>query len=281
MSKRPFNINGNVYFHVFVCLLVIVNILLQVDGYCWLPGRNPSFVAGPTVTQINLAKVQVSWRDIIKSKECVDQFLVKFWKKGSPSNYKQSDLVGTSIDAIVLTGIIPKVEYVYQVIAREDKLVGIDYNRSPTTKFTTSRKTVKKVEIEKNLTSLNVVSVDSHKAQEKYNPATNVIESNQIDFTSQRNGIQGIILQERGPSSTVRDFKRNYDEDDFHVVFILALIALGMFTLIIIVGVLHNCIKRLKHTRSSVSESDDSTSVQIYSPSAPKDTLSYPEVVHV
>ena len=100
-------------------------------------------------------------------------------------------------------------------------------------------------------------------------------------FTSQRNEIHGIILQERGPSSTVRDFKRNYDEDEFHVIFILALIALGMFTLIIIVGVLHNCIKRLKHRSSHVSESDDSTSVQIYSPSAPKETLSYPEVVQV
>ena len=36
-------------------------------------------------------------------------------------------------------GQAPPEKFNYQGIAREDKLMGIDYNRSPTTKYTTSR----------------------------------------------------------------------------------------------------------------------------------------------
>ena len=261
MSQSPFIINSDILFRLSLNLILILNILLPVNGYCWLPGRNPGFVAGPTITQINLAKVQVSWRDIVKSKECVDQFLVKYWKKGRPSNYKQSDLVGTSIDAVVLTGIIPKVEYVYQVIAREDKLVGIDYNRSPTTKFTTSRKHTPIVAVPKNEDSLNVVNVDSHKASEKYNPAINVIENTQLEISPPTNKIHGSINDQSDPLSFGRDYRRNYGEENFSVILILALVAAVMFGLIIIVGVIYNGLKRHNWSNASKSEADDSISI--------------------
>ena len=257
MSQRPFNRECTLLFHFSIRLFVIFNILLDVNGYCWLPGRNPSFVAGPTITQLNLAKVQVSWKGIVRSKECVDQFLVKYWKKGSPSNYKQSDLVGTSIDAVVLTGIIPKVEYAYQVIAREDKLVGIDYNRSPTTKFATSQKHVADFDIFKNVSSLNVVTVDSHKANDKYNPGMNIIGSNQNDITSPKSEINTGIIAQQYPVSSITEFKRNLEEENSNVIFILALVALAMFALIIIVGVSYNCIKRLYKRNHSEPTSEE------------------------
>ena len=258
MSQRLFKSNAPLLFHFLMRLFVIFNILLNVNGYCWLPGRNPSFVAGPTITQINLAKVQVSWKGIVRSKECVDQFLVKYWKDGQPSNYKQSDLVGTSINAVVLTGIIPKVEYAYQVIAREDKLVGIDYNRSPTTKFATSQKHVQNFDIYKNATSLNVVSVGSHKANDKYNPGINVIEGNQNDITSSKSKTDSGIIAQKYPASSIADFKRSFGEENSNVIFILALVALAMFALIIIVGVTYNCIKRLYKRNQTETDSDDS-----------------------
>ena len=256
MSQRLFSSNSILFFHFSIRLFVIFNILLSVNGYCWLPGRNPSFVAGPTITQINLAKVQVSWKGIVRSKECVDQFLVKYWKKGNPSNYKQSDLVGTSINAVVLTGIIPKVEYAYQVIAREDKLVGIDYNRSPTTKFSTSQKHVKIFDIYKNTTSLNVVSVGSHKANDKYNPGINVIEGNQNDITSSKSKIDSGTIAQKHPVSSITDFKRRFEEENSNVILILALVALAMFALIIIVGVTYNCLKRLYKRNETEIDSD-------------------------
>ena len=258
MTQRLFNSNNTLLFHFLMRLFVISNILLNVNGYCWLPGRNPSFVAGPTITQINLAKVQVSWKGIVRSKECVDQFLVKYWKDGQPSNYQQSDLVGTSINAVVLTGIIPKVEYAYQVIAREDKLVGIDYNRSPITKFATSQKYVQNFDIYKNATSLNVVSVGSHKANDKYNPGINVIEGNQNDITSSKSKTESGIIAQKYPISTIADFKRSFEVENSNVIFILALVALAMFVLIIIVGVTYNCIKRLYKRNQTETDSDDS-----------------------
>ena len=258
MPQRPININSAMYFHISAALFFLSNIFLNVNGYCWLPGRNPDFVAGPTVTQINLAKVQVSWRGIVKSKECVDQFLVKYWKKGKPSDYKQSDLVGTSIDAVVLTGIIPKREYVYQVIAREDKLVGIDYNRSPTTKFTTSLKHVQKVDSSKNVTFLNVVNVDSHKAHDKYNPGITIIQNNTIDRASPKIENENVIFDQKYSTSSISDFKKNFEEENSNVIFMLAIVGLGMFGLIIIVGVSYNCIKRLCKRNDLESESDNS-----------------------
>jgi len=59
--------------------------------------------------------------------------------KNNPQGYVLSDLINTDIFAIDLK-ITPKVQYVFQVIAREDKgsFAGIDYNKSKQTEFKTS-----------------------------------------------------------------------------------------------------------------------------------------------
>ena len=42
-------------------------------GYCWQAGWNPSFAGPPTVRQISVDRVRVSWEGAIKNRECADQ----------------------------------------------------------------------------------------------------------------------------------------------------------------------------------------------------------------
>lgn len=64
------------------------------------------------------------------------QFLVKFWMRRFPGDYKQTAFLPTTAfhaDIAVTPGVV----YVFQVIAREDKgvVLGVDYNRSPKAMF--------------------------------------------------------------------------------------------------------------------------------------------------
>ena len=136
-------------------------------GYCWQGGRNPSFQSAPKVTQMSITKVQVSWKGIVSSQECADQFVVKYWKKGSEQKWKMSEKVSTEIDGVILKGIVPRVEYSFQAVAVEDKgILGIDYNRSPVVKFATSR-LESKTKKSRDENNLNIVSVKSREKTEK------------------------------------------------------------------------------------------------------------------
>ena len=42
----------------------------------------------PTVHQVKIDKVRVSWKDIVKNRECADQFLVKYWPRNQPMQYQ-------------------------------------------------------------------------------------------------------------------------------------------------------------------------------------------------
>ena len=130
---------GNVH-HLLICLLLVLQILIQhTNAYCWQSGWNPSFTKEPHVSQISITKVRVSWEGIVSKRECADSFLVKYWRETNPSNYELTDPV--NIDQSFLDiKVQPKVGYLFQVIAREDKgmILGVDYNKSKTTKWRTS-----------------------------------------------------------------------------------------------------------------------------------------------
>ena len=126
--------------HIWVLIFAVLLRAAGIDSYCWQPGWNPKFIGPPKVRQIDLRTVQVSWQGLVAKIECADQFLVKYWQKNDPQNYVLSPLVPTSQFSIVLE-VVPKVEYTFQAIAREDKgsVAGIEYNRSPDVDFKTSR----------------------------------------------------------------------------------------------------------------------------------------------
>ena len=156
---------GSKTFFVTNYILCISHFIGLVNGWCSGIGSNPGFHSAPTVSQISLTSVQISWKDIVTSRGCADQFVVKYWKGGSPSNYEMSDKVNQDVDAIILKGIIPKIEFTYQAIAVETKSLGrIDYNYSPLTRFTTSTYTKNEKSNEDNL---NVLSVGSNEKKER------------------------------------------------------------------------------------------------------------------
>jgi len=137
----------------FFSLLLLLFFLTQdVHSYCWQVGWNPSFSSAPKIEQINLATVRVSWDGIINNRECVDQFLVKYWmirgirmtknarhQRGWTEGFMLSDQVDNNINFTDIE-VTPKVPYMFQAIAREDKgsVGGVEYNKSPAILFQTS-----------------------------------------------------------------------------------------------------------------------------------------------
>ena len=125
---------------LFVLVLISFQFCIQVtNGYCWQSGWNPGFKSEPKVHQLSLSLVRVSWEGIVKRRDCADSFLVKYWRANSPSNYELTDPVDNTVNHIDIN-VSPKIIYLYQAIAREDKgaILGIDYNKAKAVKFRTS-----------------------------------------------------------------------------------------------------------------------------------------------
>ena len=123
---------------VLLSALVIFFIPSPIWTFCF--GSNPGFERSPTVRQIKINQVRVSWGNVVMNRNCADNFLVKYWPKDSPNAFQMSDLVPNSMNHTDVV-VIPKILYIYQAVAREDKGVvgGIDWNKSPMVEFKTER----------------------------------------------------------------------------------------------------------------------------------------------
>lgn len=144
-------LHNNMVSWSMILLLVAAFLLEDVYSYCWQVGWNPGFKTGPSIQQITLAKVRVSWAGIVENRECADQFVVKYWKirgvvmakngreKGWLEGYRLSEKVDNSVNFTDIE-VTPKVPYMFQAIAREDKgaVGGVEYNKSPAVLFKTS-----------------------------------------------------------------------------------------------------------------------------------------------
>ena len=127
----------------FTLVLVGLALITESAGYCWEPGRNPGFKDQPTVQQIAIDKVRLSWGETVETRECADQFLVKYWiKNQGPDKYQSTEMVNNTADSIDIK-VVPRITYMFEVVARESKpgLLGVDWNRAPVVEFTTSRNT--------------------------------------------------------------------------------------------------------------------------------------------
>ena len=137
-KKSGFNMNVQQMISAALLFLVISFVPLA-NGYCWQPGKNPGFNGIPKVEQVDIRTVKVSWNGITTQTECADQFLVKYWESTSPLEYALTDPVNNDEFSTVIK-VTPKVKYVFEVIAREDKgpIAGVDYNRAENVEFSTS-----------------------------------------------------------------------------------------------------------------------------------------------
>merc|ERR1719237_1590035 len=121
-------------------LLVAVTVRLGgVAGYCASLGANPGFRGPPSVEQVTLTSVRVTWAGLVTRKECADQFIVKSWLARNPNNYQMSSLLPTTQFSFIVRDLVPNQDYVFQSIAREDKgILGKDWNKSDKTFFRTT-----------------------------------------------------------------------------------------------------------------------------------------------
>ena len=97
-------------------LLVAVTVRLGgVAGYCASLGANPGFRGPPSVEQVTLTSVRVSWAGLVTRKECADQFIVKSWLARNPNNYQMSGLLPTTQFSFIVRDLVPNQDYVFQV----------------------------------------------------------------------------------------------------------------------------------------------------------------------
>ena len=118
---------------------ILLGCVIGSQAYCWQAGYNPGFTGPPTVYQVKLDTVRVSWKNIVKNRECADQFLVKYWQSTQPSVYYTTDLVSATDNSTDIK-VTPEIAYKFQAVAQEDKglIGGIDWNKSPIVEYMTT-----------------------------------------------------------------------------------------------------------------------------------------------
>jgi len=121
-----------------VLLVQVISWLPCTFSYCTWAGANPYWTGTPTVEQITLTSVRVSWAGLLERSDCADSLIVKHFKGDNTNDFMMSDPLDTETNSYIVRDVVPNQMYTYQVIAREEKgLLGVDYNRSPKTVFTT------------------------------------------------------------------------------------------------------------------------------------------------
>ena len=224
-ADRRFKVLSVVFLHLSLYVT-------HVAAWCASIGWNPSFDGPPKITQIESTSVLISWDHVIKTRECADHFFVKYWKARSPHDYKLTDLISTKLTSVVLVDLNPGVEYVYQVVAREDKSLGrIDYNRSPLARFRCKNLS----DGSKHIDDDSVPIAQGHRRYEAYDGKVLEPQSQQIT-----------------PSYAEYDYGNDdtNGEDDFYgrgsrysMTTMVIYIVCGLIFVLIFIGVAYGCIK--------------------------------------
>merc|ERR1719209_2734118 len=198
-------------------LLLLAAVLASCHGYCKSLGWNPSFNGPPTVEQLTLTSVRVSWAGKLEQAECADNIIVKHYKGINSNDYYLSEPLPTEVTSYVVLDLTPNIEYTYQVIAREEKgLWGVDYNRGEKTTFATSiqnRDQGRQVHLEDPVR-------ESH------------LESNGNVTTREYNPVYDVSQQ---PKQLVAGIQ---------IELLVALIIALMVVCVVCIGLLYNCMRR-------------------------------------
>jgi len=121
--------------------LLCLSWLPLTSSFCAWAGSNPYWVGAPNVEQVTLTSVRVSWHGLLRREDCADSLIIKHYKGTNTGEYFMSEPQEVSTNSYIVQDLLPNQAYTYQVIAREEKgLLGVDYNRSPKTIFTTHKK---------------------------------------------------------------------------------------------------------------------------------------------
>ena len=228
-----------------LCVVFLSLYVSHIAAWCKSIGWNPSFNGPPKITQIKSTSVLISWEHVLQTRECADDFFVKYWKTRSPQDYKLTDLISTKLSSVILVDINPGAEYEYQVVAREVKSLGrIDYNRSPLTRFSCT-----------NLSDgSNYVHDDSvpiaqgHRRGAAYNgrviePQTQQITSSPMEYDYINDDTNGEKEFYEQGSRTRQDVHEYEQENGYSMTTMIIYIVCGLIFVLLFIGVAYGCIK--------------------------------------
>lgn len=232
------------------CFFILCIKIVLINGYCWQVGWNPTFTGNPTIIQNAPTSVQISWKNIIKTRECADQFMVKYWESHSPKSYKMSKQVANNADAMILTGIKPEVEYSYQVIAREDKgIIGVDYNKSKISKFRSRRKFTPRIDNQAQNLNIAVSNGEVTRDEIINNVVVPVIDNDSSPNEPSSGFSYSHFINHSSSSSsksTIEASVSGVKTKNVNKMWMLALFIVGgVVVILLIFGVTYNCIRRL------------------------------------
>jgi len=189
------------------------------SSYCSWAGANPSWKGAPNVEQVTLTSVRVSWHGLLSRADCADSIIIKHYKGTNTGDYFMSEPKNVStVNSYIVMNLLPSQAYTYQVIAREEKgLLGVDYNRSPKTIFTTNKKNVH-------------ISRDD--------PLPTTVSTNQVgsqigDRVEEAAGVAPIYSYE--PKTTVVGLQ---------LELFMGIIIGSLVVSIIVVGIIYNCVRK-------------------------------------
>lgn len=204
--------------HLVCVTLASIATLPLTSSYCTWAGANPYWVGAPVVEQVTLTSVRVSWHTLLKREDCADSIIVKHYKGSNTADYDMSDPQSVSTNSFLVTNLQPNQAYTYQVIAREEKgLLGVDYNRSPKTVFTTQKR------------NTQVNKDDPLPTTQSSGQNTNLVTERPGDVT----GVAPIYGFE--PKTTIVGLQLE--------VF-MGIIIGSLVVSIIVIGIIYNCVRR-------------------------------------
>ena len=102
---------------IFIKLIILLHFFVKIDAFC-SDAKKPIFTGKPKVYQIAIDKVILSWKDIIKNKECADEFIVKYKNNITNCNeYHHEPVLGKSVTELEIS-VAMNVKYEFEVIVR-------------------------------------------------------------------------------------------------------------------------------------------------------------------
>jgi len=211
-----------------VYLLHLLISLPTVHPYCTWVGSNPYWDGAPSVQQVSLTSVRVSWHGLLQREDCADSLLVKFYKGENTNDFGMSDTLSVTTNSYIVRDVVPNLPYTFQVIAREEKgLLGVDYNKSPKTVFTT-RKTNLVVEKDDPLPAGR--SSESDEEKDNLNNEEEVIPVYNPEPINSRTIINGEI--------------KDNDVLGMKLEVFMGIVIGSLIVVIVAIGIVYNCIKK-------------------------------------
>ena len=78
---------------ICMSVLLFLGLFTKASSYCWQIGWNPTFKGPPTISQLNMTSILISWKGMVDMIECADQVNNNSFTCLAAGDFKRSSLV--------------------------------------------------------------------------------------------------------------------------------------------------------------------------------------------